>query len=49
MPAIDAKVGIGGENDRVRKRFGHAHKAGVGEAHGHVCVFLQELTNQSLV
>ena len=43
MPAIDAEVGIGGENDRVGKRFGHAHKAGVGQAHGHVCVFLQEL------
>ena len=43
MPAIDAKVRIGREYDRVRKRFGHAHKAGVGEAHGHVYVFLQEL------
>ena len=42
MPAIDAEVSIGGKNDRIRKRFGHAHKAGVGEAHGHVCVFLQE-------
>jgi histidyl-tRNA synthetase len=38
MPAIDAEVGIGGEYDRIRERFGHAQKAGVGEAHGHVCI-----------
>ena len=42
MPAIDAKVGIGRENDRVRKRFCHAHKASIGKAHGHVHVLLQE-------
>ena len=40
---IDPEVRIGGKNDRVRKRFGHAHETGVGEAHGHVYVFLQEL------
>ena len=42
MPAIDAKVRIGREYDRVRKRFGHAHQASIGKAHGHVRVFLQE-------
>ena len=42
MPAIDAEVGIRSENDRIGKRFGHAHQAGVGEAHGHVREFLHE-------
>jgi hypothetical protein len=43
MPAIDSEVWVGGEYYRVGKRFAQAHKAGVGEAHGNVCVFLQEL------
>ncbi len=43
MPAIDAEVGICCEDHRIGKRFGHSHKAGIGEAHGRVRVFLQEL------
>jgi len=43
MPAIDAEVRICCEDHRIGKRFGHSHKAGIGEAHGHVRVFLQEL------
>jgi hypothetical protein len=42
VPAIDAEIGIGGENDRIRKSFRHTHKAGVGETHGQLYVFLQE-------
>ena len=43
VAAVDAKVGIGSENDGIGERFGHAHEAGIGEAHGYVCVLLQEL------
>ena len=43
MAAIDAEVGICSENHRLGKRFGHAHQARVGEAHGQVCVLSQEL------
>jgi hypothetical protein len=43
VAAIDAEVGIGGEHEGIGKRFGHPHKAGVGEARGHIGVFLQQL------
>ncbi len=42
MPTIDAKVGIRGENHRTTKRFGHADETGIGEAHWHVRILLQE-------
>jgi hypothetical protein len=40
---IDSEISIGREQDGIRQRLGHAHEAGVGEAHGHVCVLLHEL------
>jgi hypothetical protein len=40
---VNAKVGIGGENDGVGAHFGHAYQAGIGETHGEVCVLLHEL------
>ena len=43
MPPVDAEVGIRCENHRIGQCFGHPHKAGVGEAHWHIRVFLQEL------
>jgi hypothetical protein len=43
MAAIDAKVGISGKHEGIGKCFGHTHKAGVGKAHGHIGVFLQQL------
>ena len=42
MAAIDAEVGISGKQERIGQCFGHTHKAGVGEAHGQVGVFLQQ-------
>ena len=42
MAAIDAEVGIGGKYEGIGKCFGHAHEARIGEAHGHVGVFLQQ-------
>ena len=43
MAAVGAKIGIGGKEDGIGERFGHAHKAGIGEAHGHVRILLHEL------
>ena len=46
MTAVDAEVGVGGENDGISKRFGHAHQARVGEAHWHVGILVQELQHR---
>lgn len=43
MTAIDAEVGISGQYNGIGKCFGHAHETGIGETHGHVSVFLQQL------
>ena len=43
MPPIDGEVGVRCEDHRIGKRFGHSHQTGIGEAHGYVRVFLQEL------
>jgi len=43
MAAIDAEVGIGGKQERSGQCFGHANEARVGEAHGHIGIFLQQL------
>jgi hypothetical protein len=40
---VNAKIGIGSENDSVGAHFGHAYEAGIGETHGDVCVLLHEL------
>jgi hypothetical protein len=42
MPAIDAKVRIGREQDRIGKNFAHAHKARIRETHWNVSVFSQK-------
>jgi hypothetical protein len=42
MAAIDAKVGVGGQDDGVGERLGHPHAAGIGEGHRDVGVFLHE-------
>jgi len=43
MATVNAEIGIGCQDDGVRERFSHSHKAGVSEAHGNVCVLLHEL------
>src|SRR5438034_7732169 len=48
VPAINAEVGIRSENDRIGECFGHPHKAGVGEAHGHVRDFCRSLSTDSM-
>ena len=43
MSAIDAEVRISGKYEGIGKCFGHTHEAGIGEAHGNISVFLQQL------
>lgn len=40
---VDAKVGIGSENDGVGEYFSHAHQARVGKTHRDICVLSHEL------
>jgi hypothetical protein len=35
MPSVNAKVRLGSDDDRLRKRLGHADQTGIGEAHRH--------------
>jgi len=42
MAAIDTEVGVSGKYEGIGKRFGHTHEAGIGEAHRHIGVFLQQ-------
>ena len=42
MAAINAEIGIRGKYNGIGKCFGHTHQAGIGEAHGHIGVFLQQ-------
>jgi hypothetical protein len=46
MAAIDAEVGISGKHKGIGKRLGHTHKACIGEAHGNVGVFPQQLQHR---
>jgi len=43
MAPINTKIGVSGKQQRIGKCFGRPHAACVGEAHGHIGVFLQEL------
>src|SRR5712692_5751932 len=42
VPSIDAEVRVGGENDRIGERLCHPNKAGIGETHRQVGIFLHE-------
>src|SRR2546430_12576233 len=42
VSAIDAKVRVGRQDDRVGKRLAHPDEAGIGEAHRNVRVLLHE-------
>lgn len=42
MPAIDAKVGVSGQEYGIAQCLSHADKTGICEAHGNVGVLLQQ-------
>jgi hypothetical protein len=43
VATINAEVLVGRQNYGIRKCFGHANEASIGEAHGNVGVFLDQL------
>ena len=42
VAAVDAEVGVRGEEEGVGEDFGYPDDAGVGEAHGDIGVFFHE-------
>src|SRR6266542_3192842 len=46
VAAINSEIGIGREQHGICKRLGHAHEAGVGEAHGHIGVLPHKLEDR---
>src|ERR1700730_3644326 len=45
VAAVNSEILVGRQDDWVGKRFGHANEASIGEAHGNVGVFLDQLRN----
>ena len=45
MAAVDPEILVGRQNDGISKRFGHANKACVGEAHRNVRVLFDQFQN----
>src|SRR5262245_20177284 len=49
VATIHPEIGVRGEEDGVRKNLRHADEAGVGIAHGQICVLLHERDNSLLM
>jgi hypothetical protein len=43
MATVNSKTLVGCDDDGLRKRFGHANQARIGEAHWNVGIFLDQL------
>ena len=43
VATVSAEILIGRQHNAIGERFGHAHEASIGEAHGNVGVFLHKL------
>ena len=48
MATVNSEILVGSEDDGIGKRFGHANEASIGEAHGNVGVFLDQLATGSM-
>jgi hypothetical protein len=46
MTAINAEVLVGREDDGIRKSFGHTNEASIGETHGDVGIFINQLDDR---
>ena len=46
VATVNSEILVGRQDDRIGKRFGHANEASIGEAHGNVGVFLDQLRNR---
>lgn len=45
MAAVETEIAVGGEDDGVGERLGHADEASIGEAHGNIGIFFDEAGN----
>ena len=45
MAAVNPKVSVRGEHNRIGQRFGHSHEARIGETHRHVSVLVKQPEN----
>jgi hypothetical protein len=45
VAAVDSEILVGRQDDGIGKRFGHTNEASIGEAHGNVGVFFNQLSN----
>jgi hypothetical protein len=43
VATVNSEILVGREDDGIGKRFGHANEASIGEAHGNVGIFLDQL------
>ena len=49
MATVDSEILVGCQDDGISKGFGHANEASIGEAHGNVGVFLDQLRDRLYV
>src|SRR5262245_14607237 len=45
MPAVEAKVSVGGQNHRVGQRLAHTHQASIGKAQRDACLLRHRSEN----
>ena len=48
VATVNSEILVGRHDDGIGKRFGHANEASIGEAHGNVGVFLDQLATGSM-
>ena len=48
VATVNSEILVGRQDDGVGKCFGHANEASIGEAHGNVGVFLDQLATGSM-
>ncbi len=49
VATVNTEILVGRQDDGVGKRFGHTNEASIGEAHGNIGVFLDQLRNRLYV
>ena len=46
VAAVNFEISIGGQYHGVRQGLTHAHETRIGQAHGHICVFVHQIKNR---
>jgi hypothetical protein len=45
--SVYLEIGVGGEKERIGQDFGETDETGIGDAHGDVAVFVQEIEDRN--